>query len=113
MFWEDSNGVAILGRDPLHDFKAFEQVNQGHKRCYKSESLLGVTQTLSPAPLSTPQAVKLVKLIHISKTSAEYQRCAYKKRSTWAHKQRACTDVCIFFFFFFFFFGWLSNHNAT
>lgn len=87
----------------LHDFKAFEQVNQGHKRCYKSESLLCVTQTPSPAPSPLLKAVKLharlrllLLLIHINKLHENISGALYKKRSTWAQTHRACTDVCIF-----------------
>ncbi len=87
----------------LHDFKAFEQVNQGHKRCYKSESLLGVTQTPSPAPSPLLKAVKLharlrllLLLLHINNFHQNISGALYKKRSTWAQKHRACTDVCIF-----------------
>lgn len=98
----------------LHDFKAFEQVNQGHNRCYKSDSLLRVTQTLCPAPSPLLKAVKLMKLharlrllllhllllllliIHINKLHENISGAVYKKRSTWAQKHRACTDVCIF-----------------
>lgn len=89
----------------LHDFKAFEQVNQGHKRCYKSESLLRVTQTPSPAPSPLLKAVKLHArlrllllhlLIQINKLHENISGALYKKRSTWAQTHRACTDVCIF-----------------
>lgn len=69
-------------------FKAFEQ------RCYKSESLLRVTQILRPAPEARRL---LVILVRINKLHQNISGAVYKKRSTWAQKTKGCTVVCIFF----------------
>ncbi len=87
----------------LHDFKAFEQVNQGHKRCYKSESLLGVTQTPSPAPSPLLKAVKLhagsasFSSSSISTTFIRISVVRFTKRGVRGHRNIGLVRTSAFF----------------
>lgn len=71
----------------------FKHLSKSTKRCYKSESLLRVTQILRPAPEARRL---LVTLVRINKLHQNISGAVYKKRSTWAEKTKGCTVVCIF-----------------
>ena len=70
-----------------------KHLSKSTKRCYKSESLLRVTQILRPAPEARRL---LVILVRINKLHQNISGAVYKKRSTWAQKTKGCTVVCIF-----------------